>query len=314
MNLARLLGPVTGDARAALATVVRTKGSTPRHPGSKMVVLEDGTISGTIGGGKIELEVIEAARPVARGETSARSLTKHLVHDLAMCCGGEMELWLEPLDEARLKPLAEAARRQTARRPVALVTALTAPGGKDLLPDDECLHTRRARVEGDRLIEPILPAERVVLFGAGHVAQAVAPLAAGVGFEVVVCDEEERFASPERFGGAQLLHTFSVSEVAAALAPFGPGDFAVILTRDHAVDQEILEALLPRADLTYLGLIGSRGKLGRFRKRLDAKGLGTDERWARLRSPVGLDIGAETPEEIAISIVAELVRERHARP
>ena len=110
--LAARLGEV--GERAALATVVHTTGSVPRHPGAKMLVRADGGITGSIGGGKIELEVIEAARTVAAGEP-ARLVTRHLVHDLAMCCGGSMEIWVEPLDGARWKALAEAGRRRTAR-------------------------------------------------------------------------------------------------------------------------------------------------------------------------------------------------------
>jgi xanthine dehydrogenase accessory factor len=152
-----------------------------------------------------------------------------------------------------------------------------------------------------------------VLFGAGHVAHAVAALAARVGFELVVCDEDERFASAERFPGATLVPTFDARAAARELHPFGPDDHVLIVTRDHAVDQGLLETLLPWPGLTYLGLIGSRGKIGRFRQRLEAKGLADGARWAALHAPVGLDIGAETPEEIAVAIVAELIQARHRR-
>jgi len=245
-------------------------------------------------------------------EAGGDGLTRDLGRDLAMCCGGRMDVWIEPVDAGRAAALAEAAARRAARVPCALATSLDG-GGKQVVDDDEVLRTRRPRLEDERFVEPVLPTDRLVLFGAGHVAAALAPLAQRVGFEVVVCDEDERFASTERFPGARILPTFDAGEAAAALAPFGPGDHAIILTRDHAVDQAILEKLLPRA-LAYLGLIGSRGKLGRFRRQLAAKGIGDQAAWARLRAPVGIDIGAETPEEIAVSVVAELVslRARHA--
>jgi xanthine dehydrogenase accessory factor len=299
---------VVGE-RAALATVVATTGSVPRHAGAKMLVRADGSLVGTIGGGRIELDVIAEARDVAGG-APARLVERHLVHDLAMCCGGTMHVFIEPLDGARWKALEEAGRRRRRRVPSALITQLGSPGGKDVVADDECLRTREARRDGDRFVEPVFPPERVVLFGGGHVAQATAPLCAAVGFEVVVCDEDESFASPERFPEALLLHSFDLRDVARDLAPFGPGDFAVVLTRDHALDQAVVEALLVRDDLTYLGLIGSRGKLGRFKKRILAKGIADEARFARLHSPVGLDIGAETPEEIAVSIVGQLILER----
>jgi len=296
---------------AALATVLRTAGSTPRHAASKMIVGPGGVLAGTIGGGRIELEVTEAGRRVAAGAPAQR-IERHLVHDLAMCCGGKMDVYVEPLDEARWKPLGEAARRRARRMPCALVTALDGTG-KDVLDADDVLRARRPRLEEGRFVEPVLPVDRLVLFGAGHVAHAVAPLAAKVGFEVVVCDEDERFATPERFPGARLVPSFDAGEAARELAPFGPDDFALIVTRDHAVDLRLLEQLLPETGLTYLGLIGSRGKIGRFRKRLEAKGLAADALWERLHAPVGLEIGAETPDEIAVAIVAELVQVRHER-
>jgi xanthine dehydrogenase accessory factor len=286
--------------RAALATVIRTAGSTPRHAGAKMIVTPDGTI-GTIGGGRIEHEVVAAART----SVAPQRLSRHLVKDLAMCCGGEMEVWIEPLDAARGKALGEAFRRARARIPCALLTSLDpARGGKDVLPDAPA----EAILTEDRFVEPIVPADRVVLFGAGHVAHALAPMAARVGFDVVVCDEDAAYASAERFPDARVVDTLDPRD----LADLGAGDHVVILTRDHAVDQAILERLLPRADLAYLGMIGSRGKLGRFRRRLDAKGIGDEAAWARLRSPVGLEIGAETPEEIAVAIVGELIAARSA--
>jgi xanthine dehydrogenase accessory factor len=300
-------------ARAALVTVIATAGSSPRHAAAKMMVREDGTQVGTIGGGRIELEAVEVARGVAGGAPATR-LEKHLTHDLAMCCGGKMQLWIEPLDRSRWVALDEAARRRARRARAALVTALDATGGKDLVDDDESLATRRPRLEGARFVEPILPTDRLVLFGAGHVAGALAPLAARVGFDVVVCDDDERFADAGRFPGARLLPTFDAAEVARELAPFGPDDYVVILTRDHALDQRVLEALLPAREITYLGLIGSRGKLGRFRRRLETKGIGAEEDWARLHCPVGLEIGAETPEEIAVAVVAEMVRARRCAP
>jgi xanthine dehydrogenase accessory factor len=299
-------------APAALATVIRTAGSTPRHPGAKMIVRGDGTLVGTIGGGRIELEVIAAAVAVARGAPATR-VTKHLVRDLAMCCGGEMELWIEPLDAARGKALGEAARRRAGRRTCVLVTALdgVGGGGKDVLSEgDGGAAGRAAWIDGDRFFEVVAPTDRLILFGAGHIAHAIAPLAERIGFEIVVCDEDERFATPERFPGARILGTFDERDVEKELGPLGGGDYGLIVTRDHAVDQAILERLLPRAELAYLGLIGSRGKLGRFRKRLEAKGIGDEAAWARLRSPVGMDIGAETPEEIAVSVVAELIQVR----
>ncbi len=292
----------------ALVTVIEASGSTPRHAGARMLVREDGAIVGSVGGGKIELEIIEAARAVARGQAPATRFSRHLVHDLAMCCGGRMQAWIEPLGGARWKALDEATRRRRARRSCVLVTSMAEPGGMDVLADDASLAARRPRLDGDRFYDPLRPSERVVLFGGGHVAQALAPLAAAVGFDVVVCDEEAAFASQERFPvAAALVHSFDRQEITRELGGLGAEDHLIILTRDHAVDQQILEQWIGDDAVGYLGMIGSRGKVGRFRKRLEAKGLIDEARWQRLHAPVGLSIGAETPEEIAVAIVAELI-------
>ena len=234
----------------AWVTVVRTAGSTPRHVGARMMVLEDGGILGTIGGGRWEYKVTEAAR-AALAAGRSRAVRLHLTHELGMCCGGEMEVFID---------------------------VVTAP-------------------------------PPLVIFGAGHVALALAPLAHSIGFALWVVDELEEFASEGRFPGAQLVHGFDTPSWAQAL-PLGPRASVLIATRDHAVDQQLLEALVGR-ELGWLGVIGSRGKAGRFRRRLEARGV-AGERIARVRMPVGLDIGAETPEEIAVSIAAELIQVRHA--
>ncbi len=297
-------------APVALVTVVDVSGSTPRHAGARMLVREDGEIVGTIGGGKIELEAIAAARLVASGAQPAARFSRHLVQDLAMCCGGRMEAWIEPLAGGRWKALDEATRRRRARRACVLVTSMGGPGGggMDVLAEDASLTTRRPRLAGDRFYDPLRPSERVVLFGGGHVARALAPLCAAIGFEVVLCDEEEAFASTERFPDARaLVHSFDAAEITRELGAFGADDHLIVLTRDHAIDQQILEQWIGNDAIGYLGMIGSRGKVGRFRKRLEQKGLFDAVRWSRLHAPVGLAIGAETPEEIAVAIVAELI-------
>lgn len=234
----------------ALCTVVRTAGSTPRKPGAKMLVRRDGSVLGSVGGGRVEHEVVgEAARAIASG--AARTYRAHLTHDLAMCCGGEMEI----------------------------------------------------------LVDPMGLVERVVLCGGGHVDLALAPQCVRVGFDVLVCDELEEFASRARFPEPiRLSDSFDPADWGV---PLDGSTYVVIATRDHALDQRILESLVDR-DLAYLGVIGSRGKLGRFKRRLEAKGFSA-ERIARVRGPIGKDIGAETPEEIAISVVAELIEVRAAR-
>jgi xanthine dehydrogenase accessory factor len=162
------------------------------------------------------------------------------------------------------------------------------------------------------LVERLGAAERAIVLGLGHVARHLGPLLAGLGFQVVVCDDGETGATDAQVGWAtDTIESFDVAEIERRVGGFGVDDFVLIVTRDHAIDLRLLEHLFVHDELGYLGMIGSRGKVGRFRKRLEARGLLDGElgqaRWARLRAPVGLNVGAETPEEIAIAIAAELV-------
>ena len=240
-----------------LATVVRTSGSTPRKAAARMIVLGDGRIVGTIGGGRVEKEVVDAALALLAEGDGARPkiLRYHLTHELAMCCGGEMEVFVEPL----------------------------------------------------------IPASPLVVCGGGHVAQALVPLAKRVGFAPIVVEEAEEMATPERFPDAvRIVDSFDPRDW-KELALDG-GSYVVIVTRDHAQDQALLEHFVGNGapELAYLGLIGSRRKIEMFKQRLSARGVDA-ARFERLHAPIGLDIGAETPEEIAVAIVAELIQARAAR-
>ncbi len=284
----------------AIATVIGAHGSTPRHLGARMAVLDDGTHYGTIGGGKIEQVVVAAAREVAAG-AEPRVVRQHLVRDLAMCCGGSMEIVLTPAAPSR-----DVLARAEGERGV-LVTPID---GEPLVlraPTDADPPVHKPRIVDGALVERIGVGERCVLFGLGHVARQLGPLLAGAGFEVVVCDDGDTGMTERPAWAMQLVESFDVVEIERTLGGFTATDRLLIITRDHAIDQQLLEKLIVRDDVGYLGMIGSRGKVGRFRKRLEAKGLYDDARWARLRAPIGLDIGAETPEEIAIAVAAELV-------
>lgn len=233
--------------KAAFATVLGREGSAPRHSGARMLVWADGSIVGTIGGGEVERRVIEEAlRVIASGRPSRWSA--HLTRDLGMCCGGAMEVFVEPLS----------------------------------------------------VREPF------VIFGAGHVAHATAPVLAGLDFAVTVVDEREDFATAERFPGCSLVTDDAVTY--ARRHPGGADTWFLVVTHDHALDQELCEALLPKT-AAWVGMIGSRSKATKFRLRLRNAGL-PDDVLARLRSPVGLDIGAETPAEIAVAIASEVIRAR----
>jgi xanthine dehydrogenase accessory factor len=238
----------------ALATVVRTAGSTPRKAAARMLVLGDGRVIGTIGGGRVEKEVTDAAVALLAEGAAARPklLRYHLTHELAMCCGGEMEVFVEPL----------------------------------------------------------VPAPPLIICGGGHVAHALVPLARRCGFAPILVEEAEEMASAERFPDAErIVDSFDVRDWSEV--PLDDRSYVVVVTRDHAQDQALLEQLIGR-ELAYLGLIGSRRKIEMFKQRLSARGV-DPARFERLHAPIGLDIGAETPEEIAVAIVAELIQARAAR-
>jgi xanthine dehydrogenase accessory factor len=291
----------------AIASVIGARGSTPRHLGARMAVSADGEQWGTVGGGKIEQLVVEAAREVAGG-AAPRVIRQHLIRDLAMCCGGAMEVAITPGAASR-DVMADLAH---SRAPRVLETPLD--GGvlrvRDVRGDDPPLHD--PAVVGDVLVERVGDHERVIVFGLGHVARVLGPMLQGLGFRVIACDDGDTGAlEPHPAWADRLIESFDAAEVEREVGGFGPEDYVLVITRDHAIDQQLLERLIARDELGYLGMIGSRGKVGRFRKRLDAKGLLDGDqgaaRWARLRAPIGLDLGAETPAEIAIAIAAELV-------
>lgn len=233
--------------RGALATVIRSSGSTPQEPGARMLLLPDGTSVGTIGGGAIEHHVLEELR-ACLADGRPRVVQKDLVRDLAMCCGGRMEVFVEPIEG----------------RP------------------------------------------RLVVFGAGHVGKATAALAQTLGFRVLVVDDREELNSEARFSGCQRV-LLEPSEAATAVAPTDR-DWLLVVTHDHRLDEEAVD-VFARLPHRYLGLIGSRRKIYRILSRIAARRGLPD--LSRTYAPVGLDLGAVSPEEIAVSIAAELVALRH---
>jgi xanthine dehydrogenase accessory factor len=304
------LRALDGGRGVAIASVIGAHGSTPRHLGARMVVTDDGEQWGTVGGGRIEQLVVAAAREVAAG-AAARVVRQHLVRDLAMCCGGSMEVVVTPAAGSR----AVIAMLAGDRTPRILATpldggplAVRAPAPGDPRPHQPV-------VRDGVLLERLGAAERAIIFGLGHVARHLGPLLAGIGFSVIVCDDGETGATELAPAWAsETIESFDVAEIERRVGGFSVDDFLLIVTRDHAIDLRLLEHLIAHDELGYLGMIGSRGKVGRFRKRLEVRGLLDGElgaaRWARLRAPVGLNLGAETPEEIAIAIAAELIAVR----
>ena len=298
-------------SQLALVSVVQTVGSTPRHCGTHMLVSDQGSIFGTVGGGRVEYELIKKARTVVNRGVGV-VVTHHLVRDLAMCCGGSMTVVITPF-ACSVHAWNQLAMNLDERVCTQIRLAVDAP--LELDPGDALSKelSNGCHWDGTVFTQLIEPATRAILFGAGHISTALVPLLVAANFEVVLCDDNDSGAfdlEPGVFREVRKVWSFELSDVRRELGSLGQGDYAIVVTRDHAIDQRVIEALLAGPPLSYLGLIGSRGKVGRFRRRILAKGVVDESCWQRLDAPMGIDIGAETPIEIAISIAAQLIHRR----
>ena len=312
-NLWREAAELAQSGTGALATVARTRGSTPVPAGAKMLVGAEGRLAGSIGGGCVEADVIAAALEAQRGRRPAlvtHRLNADLAGDLGLSCGGSLDVFVEPLvaDSGYVAALREAAaagagvvRTATdwSRGPLKTFEALA----------DTPARARAASLTADRrfVVERLVPAPRVLIFGAGHVGAAIARAADAAGFRVAVVDDRPEFADPARFPEAIAVLAASPAE-ALARASLSARDAVVVATRGHRQDAEIL-ALVATSPAGYVGMLGSKRKKIVVTKGLSRVGVPRNA-LARVRVPVGLDIGAVTPEEIAVSVVGELVRFR----
>ena len=302
---------VRRSGSGALATVARVRGSTPVPAGTKMLVGAEGRLIGSVGGGCVEAEVIGAALE-AQAQRRPALLTHHLNADLAgdlgLSCGGTVDIFVEPLlaDEPYVRVLEAAATAEaglvrtatewSSARPLKTFEPLA----RAALTGAAATLTRDGRFMEERLV----PAPRVFVFGAGHVGAAIARAAAAAGFRVVVIDDRSEYADASRFADDIAVLAADV-ETALARYPLTVGDADVIATRGHRNDALILERIAT-SPAGYVGLLGSRRKKAVVTKGLKAAGVPAKS-LQRVRVPVGLPIGAVTPEEIAVSIVAELI-------
>ena len=308
----------------ALVTIVDVKGSSPRHPGSSMLVRPSGDpsglIEGTIGGGRGESLAIAAALTAIREGKSSFIEVEMLSGDPLgkdLICGGVNRMIVEYVGDA--VPYAAAAKAIASGKRVVFTRDL-----KDL---DKGLLGLSLGVEGSNLgdlnagkailagtvvfleeeslfFDPVLPEEKLLILGAGHVGAALARAASGLGWAITVADDREEFASQERFGSGVEVRLGGYTEVIESF-PFDFATYAVVLSRGHLFDLECARALLKR-QYRYAGLIGSRRKVALLREQLARDGY-SEETIATLHAPIGVDIGAETPGEIAVSIVAEMI-------
>ena len=256
MNIYEEIVKLQREGRSgAVATIVNSRGSIPSFQSAKMLIRDDGSIAGTIGGGCVEAEVWQAAREVIASEkprTLSFDLNQDPKYDTGLVCGGTLEIF----------------------------------------------------------IEPVLPVPLLYIFGAGHVALELFKAARNAGFECIVIDDREAYANAERFPGAQQIIAKDFDDALKELTPT-ESSYIVIATRGHRDDMRVLRWAV-QTPARYIGMVGSKRKAITVFRELTREGLKSDL-FDRVHSPVGLDIGAVTPAEIAVSIVAEMIAaRRHA--
>ena len=289
--------------RVALATVVATRRSAPRPVGSKLAVSERGELAGSVSGGCVESDVAETAREViASGRPVLRSYgyADERAWEVGLPCGGEIEVFVEPLDGELPDPDVAAVQYTVVAGPRIGTRWLDAPNGA---------RSGLVELEGETVFAEVLgPPPTLLVLGAGDIAEALCSIMGVVGWRTVVADPRPRFATPERVPSAGELVVARPEEVLDRVAP----DTAVVaLTHETRFDVPLLAGALERKAF-YLGALGSRRSAERRCELLLEAGVPA-ERIDRISAPIGLDIGGETPAEIALSIAAELVAARAGR-
>jgi xanthine dehydrogenase accessory factor len=321
--------------KAAIATVVSAYGSAPRRAGAKMAIAEDGEFVGSVSGGCVENDVVEHARQVLAEEQPRLvpyGITDEMAFDVGLACGGQIEVFIQPF-----------GRAFPTEKPVAFVYVIRGEGlGNGLLAWEFGKH-RGTLGRGDAFDEQVArdaieqlrtgdaakrsypdapggpvevfvdtyPAKpELIVFGGVHIGVALAKLAKSLGFKVVVVDARGMWATPERFPEVDELHVTHADEYLAQHR-LGSNAYVAVLSHDPKLDDPAILGAL-KSPARYVGAIGSPKTQAARRERLKAAGL-SNEQIARLHGPIGLDIGARTPEEIALAILAQVVAAKNGK-
>jgi xanthine dehydrogenase accessory factor len=344
--LRQLLAAIESGRPAAWCRLVETRGSTPQKAGAAMLVYEDGSQAGTLGGGCVEAEVKRRALTLLaenRSEVCTFQLDSDYGWDDGLICGGRMKIAVQPLAEnadylRRLAICAEQGRgcteaiifddsvfddsifedkRGGVKSPASflfesdgkLAIGATREVPPQVVAQLKPLSTRpRPYVADGVAYLPLLPRCRLIIVGGGHVGKAVADLAADLQFDVWVVDDRPEYVAEERFPRAQRRVSGPIDRVLPDLE-VTPDSYCLIVTRGHNHDQEALFHLVNRG-ARYVGLIGSRRKIKMIFENLLAEGV-SREALAKVYAPLGIDIGSQTVPEIAVSICAELIAHRN---
>jgi xanthine dehydrogenase accessory factor len=321
-----------GGGEGALATVARRSGSLPMSATAKMLVTLGGARLGTVGGGCLEAEITERALEVAT--TRAPAITEHtlnseLAGDYGLTCGGTAVMFIEPVfPHDGLARVYDASVSSLAKgeRAIVVTSANWGSGAHKALFSGEqmigsaspAMRAIAASFDGrselpslsdEILAEPLVGKPRLVVFGGGHVGARVADAAAFAGWRVTVVDDRREFADPARHPAAESTVACDYHDLPATLG-IDATTYVVVATRGHQHDAVVVDQLA-RMETRYLGMLGSRRKVALTWKLLEGQGI-SRARLDRIHAPVGLSIGADTPEEIAISVVAELVATRRS--
>lgn len=343
-----LAGSLRAGRPAAAATIIRAEGSTPQTLGAKILLLAGGRTLGTVGGGSLEAEVCQrlgALLEYGAAEVRAFGLTED--DDGAMACGGRVTLLLETIKPSAISIYDALLACLETKEPAALLTALDGPAGAissgarkaltlitgervgeshpAFAADSVRPAVRTALTDGQPrfvelppgpspehvaqlvFVEPFLSRPTLLIVGAGHVGQATSHLGKWLGFEVAVLDNRPDYVTPERLPDADML---IVDGFVPGLRgfPVTASTYIVLVTRGHDWDEACLRAAID-TPAAYVGMIGSRRRVGMVLNRLREDGV-SEEQLARVHTPIGLDIGAVTVEEIAVSILAEIIANR----
>jgi xanthine dehydrogenase accessory factor len=333
--------------KVALATLIHRIGSAPRAVGAKYLVKEDGDSVGSIGGGCVEAEVWQGAQEVMRkgeGGVLHFELTAEQLAEGGLICGGNIDVFVEPLREESLDVYREMVKIKQKGGAAVLATLISidgafykGEGAKVLLKssgekmgllskgkeaEQKILEEGRSVIREEKprilvltsdqkkmeiLLEPVFSEPTVYIFGAGHISEQLAPLVKRVQFRVVVIDDRDIFANRQRFPDADEVMVSEFERCFDRLT-IDESSYIIIVTRGHLYDGFVLEQAV-KTEARYIGMIGSKKKIRTLYQNLIEKGIAKAS-LDRVYAPIGIDINSETPEEIAVSIVAQLIKVR----
>ena len=338
----------TGTA-VAVATIISAKGSTPQITGSTALFTKDGLTAGTIGGGAVELSIQKkSVSALEEGFSSLNpfNLANQISDESDAICGGEMEILLDYAPQKHAGVFEAMTASYNGRVTGLLLTIvqgkdsrriditrkwltlLNIRGGNALADDawanhaaemlksphhGECRKIPLTVVSDQNIhfafLQTVVPCAKLLIAGAGHVGKALSHLGKLLEFEVSIWDDRSDYATPEKLPDARHILCGSIEETLKEIIP-DRNTYIVIVTPGHKNDAEVLKTFI-QSDAGYIGMIGSRKKIGLLRQRFLDAGWATPEEWDRIHSPIGLEINSKTVQEIAVSIAAQLVMERH---